>query len=104
MHTRRKKYNRQRRGCLHMVIHRMQEVQARHIIHPVNNTTENIFFISLIPILVKGSHLLKLPSGIFLSVLSEVGKLPIQGRHCDFLEMGLNMAGAAAGTNPGYFL
>ncbi|MCI8508039.1 MAG: VanZ family protein [Lachnospiraceae bacterium] len=37
-------------------------------------------------------------SGIFLSVLSEVGKLPIQGRHCDFLEMGLNMAGAAAGT------
>ena len=37
-------------------------------------------------------------SGIFLSALSEFGKLPIQGRHCDLSEMGLNMAGAAAGT------
>ena len=37
-------------------------------------------------------------SGIFLAVISEVGKLPIQGRHCDFSEMGLNVAGAAAGT------
>lgn len=37
-------------------------------------------------------------SGIFLAVISEVGKLPVQGRHCDFSEMGLNVAGAAAGT------
>lgn len=37
-------------------------------------------------------------SGIFLAVVSEAGKLPISGRHCDFSEMGLNVAGTAAGT------
>jgi len=37
-------------------------------------------------------------SGIFLAVMAEVGKLPIDGRHCDLLEMGLNIAGAAAGV------
>lgn len=37
-------------------------------------------------------------SGIFLAVMAEVGKLPIDGRHCDLLEMGLNVAGAVMGT------
>lgn len=50
-----------------------------------------------------GKHLflaggISIASGVFLAVVSEVGKLPISGRHCDFSEMGLNVAGAAAGT------
>lgn len=38
-----------------------------------------------------------LTSGAGLAVLSEVGKLQIEGRHCDFGEMRLNIAGVAAG-------
>ena len=41
---------------------------------------------------------LSLCSGVALAVLSEVGKLFIAGRHCDFGEMGLNVIGAFAGV------
>lgn len=37
-------------------------------------------------------------SGCLLAVLSEVGKIPISGRHCDLSEMGLNLVGVCAGT------
>ncbi|MGN0155476.1 MAG: VanZ family protein [Lachnospiraceae bacterium] len=37
-------------------------------------------------------------SGVFLAVMSEVGKLSIEGRHCDLSEMGLNVVGAIAGA------
>lgn len=37
-------------------------------------------------------------SGITLAVLSEAGKIPIPGRHCDLPEMGLNIIGAMVGT------
>lgn len=37
-------------------------------------------------------------SGFLLAVLSEVGKIPISGRHCDLLEMGLNLFGVGMGT------
>lgn len=43
------------------------------------------------------SFVTALISGIGLAVLSEVGKLWIEGRHCDFGEMRLNIAGVAAG-------
>lgn len=36
-------------------------------------------------------------SGILLAVLSEGGKVFIAGRHCDYPEMGLNIAGVVAG-------
>lgn len=37
-------------------------------------------------------------SGFLLAVLSELGKLPIPGRHCDWSEMGLNLLGVCLGT------
>lgn len=37
-------------------------------------------------------------SGVILAALSEVGKLFIAGRHCDFGEMGLNAIGVFAGV------
>ena len=38
-------------------------------------------------------------SGILLSVLTEVGKWNIPGRHCDIKEMLLNIAGVMIGTS-----
>lgn len=35
--------------------------------------------------------------GILLAVFSEVGKIPISGRHCDLFEMSLNIIGMVAG-------
>ena len=37
-------------------------------------------------------------SGILLAVLSEEGKVFIAGRHCDYSEMGLNVAGVVTGV------
>ncbi|MCR5702857.1 MAG: VanZ family protein [Lachnospiraceae bacterium] len=37
-------------------------------------------------------------SGVVLGVMSEVGKLRIEGRHCDISEMGLNILGVIVGT------
>lgn len=37
-------------------------------------------------------------SGIFFAVVSETGKLMIEGRHCDFCEMRLNIMGVLLGT------
>ncbi len=36
---------------------------------------------------------ISLASGVFLAIISEVGKLNIPGRHCDIGEMCLNIAG-----------
>ena len=37
-------------------------------------------------------------SGFLLASISEVGKIPIAGRHCDLSEMGLNLLGVLVGT------
>lgn len=37
-------------------------------------------------------------SGFLLAAISEVGKIPIAGRHCDLSEMGLNLLGVLVGT------
>ncbi|MBR1598791.1 MAG: VanZ family protein [Lachnospiraceae bacterium] len=37
-------------------------------------------------------------SGILIGIVAEVGKLPIEGRHCDLWEMMLNVIGAAIGS------
>lgn len=36
--------------------------------------------------------------GIFFAVVSEAGKLMVEGRHCDFGEMGWNIMGVLLGT------
>lgn len=41
--------------------------------------------------------IIALLTGIGLAIFSEVGKISIEGRHCDFGEMRLNMIGSIAG-------
>jgi len=47
--------------------------------------------------MVKGL-LVSVVSGIIIAVISEVGKIRIEGRHCDLSEMLLNVVGALTGS------